>query len=82
LSSSSFDVSLKINLACSNGFDNSVHWKSGNNVEWSVNVETEIFTESILWYWFSFIKMNDLPSLVGTVVSIPGDYLSSFFVSS
>jgi hypothetical protein len=44
-------------------------------------METEFFTESILWYWLSLIKIDDLPSLVGTVVSLPGDNLSSFFIS-
>jgi hypothetical protein len=44
-------------------------------------METEFFTESTGWYLFGFIKIDNLPSLVGTVMPLPRDYLSSFFIS-
>jgi hypothetical protein len=45
-------------------------------------METEFFTESTGWYLLCLVKIDDLPSLVGTVVSLPGDYFSSFYIFS
>jgi hypothetical protein len=41
-------------------------------------VESEIFIESFLWYWLGLVKIDDLPSLVSTIVSLPVDYCLSF----
>jgi hypothetical protein len=43
-------------------------------------VESKFFTESFLWNWFCFVKIDYLPSLVGTVVSVPCDDCSSFLI--
>jgi hypothetical protein len=45
-------------------------------------MESELFIETFLWNWFSFINIDDLPSLVGAIMSIPGDDFSSFLILS
>jgi hypothetical protein len=45
-------------------------------------MESELFVETFLWNWFGFIKIDDLPSLIGTIVSIPCDNFSSFLIFS
>jgi hypothetical protein len=45
-------------------------------------VESELLVESFLRYWLSLVYIENLPSLVGTVVSVPCDDLSSFLILS
>jgi hypothetical protein len=45
-------------------------------------METEVFTKTLCLFWFGIIKIEDLPSLVGTIMSVPNDYLSSFLILS
>ena len=45
-------------------------------------METEFFIESFSWNLLGFVKMNDLPSLICTIVSLPDNDLSSFFILS
>jgi len=78
LNSLSLSVSLQIDLACSNSFSNSVHWKSRDYVEWPVDVETEFFIESFTCNFLCLVKIDNLPSLVGTIMSVPNDNLLTF----
>jgi hypothetical protein len=80
LCSSSLVVSLKDNVTGSNHFDNSLHWHSRSDIEWSVDVEAKVLMKSLSLFLFCFVKIDNLPSLVGTVVSLPDDNWSSFFV--
>ena len=54
----------------------------GLNVEWSVDVHTEIGIESFGWFWFSSVNIKDLPLLVKTIVSLPYLNISVFGVNT
>ena len=43
-------------------------------------MEAEFLVESLGWFWLSFVKIDNLPSLVSSVVSLPGNDLSCFFI--
>jgi hypothetical protein len=43
-------------------------------------MESEIFIESFLWYWLGLVFIDDSPSLVSTVVSLPVDDCLSFYI--
>jgi hypothetical protein len=45
-------------------------------------METEVFIQSLGWFLLGLIKIDNLPSLVSSVVSVPGNDLSSFLVFS
>jgi hypothetical protein len=71
-----------MDVSTSSPFNNSSHWHSRSDVEWSVHFKAEIFVHSLGYYILDLVSIDDLPSLVGTVVSIPCDDLSSFLISS
>jgi hypothetical protein len=82
LCNSSSDISLEPEVVVASGFDNSLHWESGSNVEWSVDMETEILIKSFSSNLLCFVNIDDRPSLVSTVVSLPGDNFLSFSILS
>jgi hypothetical protein len=45
-------------------------------------METEVFMKSLILFFFSFVKIDNLPSLVGSIMSVPNDNISSFFIFS
>jgi len=45
-------------------------------------MESEFFIESLGLNLISFVKINNLPSLVSSIVWFPSNDLSSFFISS
>jgi len=47
LSSNVLSPSLQGNIVSTDALDNSLHWHSGSNVEWSVDMETEVFVNSL-----------------------------------
>jgi len=48
----------------------SVGWELRDNVEWSFNVKTKLFVEfSFHWISLPFIKIDDIPLLVESIVS-------------
>jgi hypothetical protein len=49
---------------------NSVEWKLRDNVEWSVDVESEFLIQSFSLSLCLLVKIKNLPSLVGSVVSV------------
>ena len=57
--------------------------KFRNNVEWSFNVESEEFIEfSLLWLFWIFISVDNVPLLVETLVSVPDNDISAFIILS
>jgi hypothetical protein len=46
------------------GFNNSLHWHSWSEVEWSVDLESVFFIKSLSILLSSFIKIDDVPFLV------------------
>jgi hypothetical protein len=69
--------SLKSNIISTNAFSNSVEWKLRDNVEWSVDVETKFFIESLSFSLWTFIKIQDIPFLVDTLaIVIDSNWLS------
>lgn len=60
----------------------SVFWKSGDQVEWSISVETTVLIKSAGWFIIFLVKIQDLPLLVQTVVFVPHDNEVSFLISS
>jgi hypothetical protein len=59
---------------------NSVEWELWNDVEWSVDMESEFFIESLGFKLVSFVKIDDLPSLVNTFVVILNINWFTFYV--
>jgi hypothetical protein len=69
--------SSEINPVVSVHCDDSLHWHSRSDVEWSVNVETEFFVESFSFNSISFVKIDDSPFLVSlAIVSVNSNSLS------
>jgi hypothetical protein len=50
-------------------FSDSLEWQSGSDVEWSVDVESKFFVQSLSFSLCLLIEIKYLPSLVGTIVS-------------
>jgi hypothetical protein len=60
-----------------------VHWHVGNKIEWSVDLETEFFIKSFGCDLFSFVLIDNLPSLVSIVGStIDSDCLTFLVLAS
>ena len=60
--------------------DDSLHWHSRSDVEWSVDMEAEFFVHSLGFKLFSILNIDDLPFLVLSVMTVPDDYWLSFSV--
>jgi hypothetical protein len=45
-------------------------------------MHAEVCVKSLGWFLLSLVKIDDLPSLIGTIMSVPNDNLSSFFILS
>jgi hypothetical protein len=55
--------------------------KLGHNVEWSFNIESELFIEfSLSWLSFPFINIDEVPLLVDSSMLIVNDDLSVLVV--
>jgi hypothetical protein len=70
LRSNILSPSLEPDIVGTMTLSNSFHWHSRSDVEWSVDVETKLFVESFGSNWFSFIKVDNLPSLIGILVVV------------
>jgi len=79
LLSSVLSPSLQVHLGVSVHLSNSVEWKLRDNVEWSVNVESEFLIESFCFCLYC-VYISNLPPLVGTVVSVVNLNLLSFSI--
>jgi hypothetical protein len=61
-----------------NIFSNSLHWKSWSEEHWSIDVESIFTVISLGSNLGSFVNIDNSPSLVGSVVSLPDNNLLSF----
>jgi hypothetical protein len=61
-------VFLQPNVRSSLAFSNSLHWKSRSDVEWPVDIESEIFVESFICNLCSIFNIDYLPLLVLSAV--------------
>jgi hypothetical protein len=68
------------NIVGTDALNHSVEWKLGNNMEWSVYMETEVFVKSFDLRTLCLVKIDNSPSL--SCSSIVSMYLNwvSFFV--
>lgn len=71
---------LNNNVISSNHFENSVHPQFRYNVEWSIDIETEVWIQSLNSDSSLGVKINYSPSLVSLVVSSSGHDHVSFSV--
>jgi len=52
-------------------------WQLRDNIEWSLNIQTEVFIEfTLLWLSWHSISIYDIPLLVETVMSVPHEDIS------
>jgi hypothetical protein len=61
--------SLEDNVVGSNALSHSVEWKLRDKIEWSVDVESKLFIQSLGLSLCFLVKIENLPSLVGSIVS-------------
>jgi len=60
---------LDDHLSVVDSFEVSVSSKSRDNVEWSFNVETEVFIEfSLCWFTLPLISIDDIPLLCDSII--------------
>jgi hypothetical protein len=74
------DISSEIKPVVSMCFYDSLHWHSRDNVEWSIDVPSEVAVKSLVLNLISFIKIDNLPSLVDVSVSVVNNDLLSFLI--
>ena len=61
----------------------SVSCKLGDNVEWSFNIESEIFVQlSLSRFSFPFISVDDIPLLVDLSMFVPDNDVSLLSINS
>ena len=63
------------------GFSDSLHWESGSDVEWSVNMESEVLVESFTLFLRSLVYIDDSPSLISSTVSLVNNNILHFNIS-
>jgi len=69
--------SLQPDVVSTVALSNSIEWKFRDDVEWSVNVETKFLIQALCFSLHS-INISNLPSLVGSIVSVVNLNLLSF----
>jgi len=80
LGSSVVSPSLQPNVVGSVALNDSLEWKSGSDVEWSIDVESEFIIHSLGSNFFSFVKIDNLPLLMSSSVVTPYTYSLAFLV--
>jgi hypothetical protein len=80
LSSSVLSPSSEPKVVGTVAFSNSLHWKSGSEVEWLVANHSEVLMKSFSLIFIRFINIDNLPFLVVAVMLVPNDNCSSFFI--
>jgi len=73
--------SVEVDPSSTVALHDSLHWHVGSEVEWSVDVETEFFIESLSLILGSFVKIDDIPFLADTISVLSDNNLSGFLVS-
>jgi hypothetical protein len=72
--------SLEDHVGTTKHLSNSVEWKLRYEVEWSIDVETKFFVESLSLNLSSLVKIDNLPLLVSSIVVTPNSNSLSFLV--
>jgi hypothetical protein len=72
--------SLQGNIVGTDTLNNSLHWQSRSNVEWSVDMETEVVVDSLGSYSISFIKIYYTPLLSSSICVTVNYNCMSFFI--
>jgi hypothetical protein len=67
-------------VSSANNCEYSSHWESWDNVECSVDPESELLVESLNFITLGLVDVDDLPSLVETGVLSPDNNLLAFWV--
>jgi hypothetical protein len=80
LGSGVLSPSLQGNIVGTNALDDSLHWQSRSNVEWSVDMETEVVVDSLGSYSISFIKIYYTPLLSSSICVTVNYNCMSFFI--
>jgi hypothetical protein len=62
--------------------NNSSKWKFGNKVEWSVDMESKVFVQSLGLWAISFVEIDHSPFLVSSSIITVNSYFLSFFILS
>jgi hypothetical protein len=68
------------NIVSTNAFKHSSEWKLGDDVEWSVDVETEVFVQTLSSSLISFVKIKNIPFLAVSSVVVPDVNCITFFI--
>lgn len=72
---------LKNKVSSSNNLNDSSHWQSRHNVEWSVVMESEPSVDSSGRIFLLLVEIEDVPSLVGTIMSVINLNVLTFGIS-
>ena len=71
--------SLEDHVCSTKHLSDSIEWKLRHEIEWSVDVETEFLIQS-LGLSLNILGVDNLPSLVGSIVSVPNLDLLTFVI--
>jgi hypothetical protein len=74
--------SLQQDVAAAVTLNMSLEWKLRNDVEWSVDVESEVFVKSLLLRSLVLVKIEYLPLLMLSSVVTPNTYCLAFLILS
>jgi hypothetical protein len=72
--------SLEDHIGSSKHLSNSVEWKLRDNIEWSIDVESEFLIQSLSLSLCSLVKIDNLPFLVTAISLSINNNLSSFLI--
>jgi hypothetical protein len=61
LSGNVLSPSLQPDIVGTVALSNSLHWHSWSNVEWSIDVESEVLVEALSSIFISCININNVP---------------------
>jgi len=77
-----FLLILEIQVASWSYSQCSMFWKSRDQIEWSVSVESTIIIKSASWFWCLLIKIKNSPFLSSSTVSSVHHNIVSFLIFS
>jgi hypothetical protein len=74
--------SSKVDIIGTNALSDSLHRKSGSNIEWSVDIESPVFVHSLSLGFLCFIEIDNSPSLLWLVGFTQNTYSLSLSILS
>jgi hypothetical protein len=80
LSFSIVSPSLEPHVSITMHLSNSIEWKFRDKIEWSIDVETEFFIQSLSLNLSGLVKIKYIPSLSSTSVVIFNSNSLTFFI--